>query len=250
VCRQRPVGIKQAAWPGDCKNVAPGGKCFAKCKPGYTGPGATARCAPNGWSKPNVQCVATTSSTRTTPKTAGAAAGAAAAAASPRRQHQARAQPSSTSTQSALRMQAPQAASSSNRQVYRCPALPPAVAGATWSASCAGLNAGKVCRATCHSSAAAGYTAVCKASGSWTNPQGAGCGPAGKSTALQESAAGARQAFMQLPAAGKCSGVPAAVAGAVWATCNGVEAGQSCTAACEPGTVGEFTSMCMPGGSW
>ncbi|WIA14082.1 hypothetical protein OEZ85_002632 [Tetradesmus obliquus] len=66
-----------------------------------------------------------------------------------------------------------------------------------------------------------------------------------------ESAAGKQQAFMQLPAAGKCGGSPPAVRGAVWATCNGVEAGQSCSAACnEPGTVGEFSSVCMPDGRW
>jgi hypothetical protein len=155
-----------------------------------------------------------------------------------------------SSTQSAMRMQAPQRAATLARRIYSCPAPPPAVAGASWGANCAGLTAGKVCTAVCRGSATAGFTAVCKANGAWTDPKGAGCGPASKG-ALQESAASRQQAFMQLPAAGKCSGSPPAVRGAVWATCSGVESGQSCTAACnEAGTVGEFNSLCMPDGSW
>jgi hypothetical protein len=245
VCRQRPAGIRQAAWPANCKNVAAGGKCFAKCKPGFTGAGATAQCTPQGWSKPNVQCVSTARNSRvTTPKTAGAAANAAAAAAglTPRARPQA-----ASSTQSAMRMQAPQ---QSNRQIYRCQNLPAAVAGAVWGPTCAGLSAGRVCTARCKGSGAAGFTTVCKASGDWTNPQGGGCGPASKG-GLQESGVSSQQAFMQLPAAEQCRGAPAAVRGAVWATCNGFDVGQSCTAACnERGTVGEYTSVCLPDGTW
>jgi hypothetical protein len=254
VCRQRPAGIRQAAWPSDCKNVAAGGKCFAKCNPGFSGAGATAKCTPQGWSKPAVQCVSTTRNSRAaTPKTAGAAANAAAAAAGAAQPRRQQGRPlAASSTQSAMRMQAPQQAAQSNRQTYRCNKLPAAIPGAIWGSRCVGVNAGRVCTATCKGTGAAGFTTVCKARGGWTSPRGAGCSPASKG-GLQERGASSssQQGFMQLPAAGQCRGTPSAVRGAVWATCNGLDAGQSCTAACsERGTVGEYTSVCLPDGTW
>ncbi|KAF6251395.1 hypothetical protein COO60DRAFT_621622 [Scenedesmus sp. NREL 46B-D3] len=131
VCRRQPAAVRQATWPAECRNVAAGGKCYAKCKPGFAGAGATAQCSAQGWSVPTVQCAPTARrGSAATLKAAGAAAGAAAVAASPpRRQRMPACRPALASLRCVCRrlskQHSPPAGCTSarrRRQLYQVPA--------------------------------------------------------------------------------------------------------------------------------